>query len=47
MPTAQEDWRGVEKQLAVSPRIYLFENFLSDDECDYLISHVRPQGFGV
>ena len=37
----QEEWRGVVEQVSWSPRAFLFKKFLSDDECDYLLNHVR------
>jgi prolyl 4-hydroxylase len=29
-------------ELSSEPRIYMLENFLSDEECDHLIAHARP-----
>ena len=31
------------KQIAQSPQIYECENFLSDDECEYIISQAKPR----
>lgn len=30
------------KQLSESPRIFLVESFLTDEECDYIIEYARP-----
>ena len=38
---AQEEWRGVVEQISWEPRAFLFKKFLSDDECDHLVNHVR------
>lgn len=37
----QEEWRGEVEQISWSPRAYIFKGFLTDAECDHLISHVR------
>ena len=43
----QEEWRGEVEQVSWSPRAFLYKKFLSEEECDHLINHVRYQTFHV
>ncbi len=39
MPSSsQEEWRGEIVHISWSPRAFLLKNFLTDEECDHLIS---------
>ena len=40
----QEEWRGEVEQVSWSPRAFLYKKFLSEEECDHLINHVRKPG---
>lgn len=34
-------WRGKVEQISWQPRAFLYHNFLSDEECDYLMELAR------
>lgn len=36
----QEEWRGKVVRLSWKPRAYLFKHFLTEAECDHLVSLV-------
>ena len=40
---ALDAWSGEKRLLSWAPRAFLLKNFLSADECDYLIEKARPQ----
>jgi len=39
----KEEWRGEVIHLSWSPRAFLLKNFLSDEECEHLISKAKPR----
>nr|2JIJ_A Chain A, PROLYL-4 HYDROXYLASE [Chlamydomonas reinhardtii]2JIJ_B Chain B, PROLYL-4 HYDROXYLASE [Chlamydomonas reinhardtii]2JIJ_C Chain C, PROLYL-4 HYDROXYLASE [Chlamydomonas reinhardtii] len=39
----KEEWRGEVVHLSWSPRAFLLKNFLSDEECDYIVEKARPK----
>lgn len=38
-----DTWRGEKRLLSWSPRAFLVKDFLTDDECDYLIEKASPK----
>eukprot|EP00884_Botryococcus_braunii_P010480 jgi/Botrbrau1/19433/Bobra.0338s0056.1 len=38
----KELWRGEVIEVSKKPRAFVFKNFLSSDECDYLVGKARP-----
>lgn len=40
---ALDTWSGEKRLLSWAPRAFLLKNFLTPDECDYLIEKARPQ----
>eukprot|EP00884_Botryococcus_braunii_P003573 jgi/Botrbrau1/13216/Bobra.9_1s0007.1 len=41
-PDGKEAWRGEVIEVSWKPRAFLFKNFLTWDECEYLIRKARP-----
>lgn len=39
----QVEWSGEVQQLSWSPRLYLYKNFISDEECEHLITRSEPK----
>jgi hypothetical protein len=40
----QVEWDGEVEQLSWAPRLFLYKRFLSDAECDHLITKVLRHG---